>query len=211
MLTSILLVGMGISEVLSLVLSSDVEEGPAVSSALLEVRRTVLFDEELSDNVGVSDNVRLSVEDSDVVSLAGVVTALCGSGAEVEDDKLVVVSVPNPPGSAVSVCGPPGVEVSLVVESGKAGGSELELELVDVVEVGDVVVLVIDVSDDEVVVVVSDDEVVVTVVVVPPISPPPVSVVAAIALSVTETANLFTALIDGPAGMQLSMPGYCAL
>jgi hypothetical protein len=158
-LTTRLLVGIGNSEVISLVLSSDVVVGAADSSLLLEVGTvlsvlpvlskfslveengtaletaarddevislvTSLDDETTSLEVSleVTLGVSLDVESSDDVSLGEVVTALCGTGGGVVDVELVVVSGSSPPGRAVSVTAPPGVEVSLVVDSGKAGGS----------------------------------------------------------------------------------------
>lgn len=80
------------------------------------------------------------------------------------------------------------------------------------VELGVVVALVLEELLELVVLTLVDevelDSVDVVVVVSSPMPPPPVSVVAARPM---VTAKTFAALIEGPAGMQLAIPGYWAL
>jgi len=147
--------------------------------------------------------------------------------ADSVEDEEVEPGLPgrSPPLTGVSVSTPETVELGILVDSARA--------------VTDEVVKVDDVDPDATEVLVTEEEpllenvgpVEVTVVVVEPVGPrlpPGVSVDPKTALTlwgftprptlsdaaapaVTGTAKSSTALIEGPAGMQFSIPGYCAL
>jgi len=143
------------------------------------------------------------------------------------EDEEVELGLPgrSPPLTGVSVSTPETVELGILVDSARA--------------VTDEVVKVNDVDPDGTEVLFTEEEpllenvgpVEVTVVVVEPVAPRPPPGVSvdprtvptlggstprptlsdAAAPAVTETAKASTALIEGPAGMQFSIPGYCAL
>lgn len=193
------------------VMTESTSEGASGVVMLSEVLFEAVEEEEVVDvGLCVDDEDEDNTSENGLMMLPDVV-------GTVEDEEVELELLGrSPPLSGVSVTTPVTVELEELVDSARAGTD------VEVVKVDDVAAAVLAAAEVPLEV---------TVVVVEPVVPRPPPGVSvdprttltlwgftprpavndAAAPGVTETAKSSTAMMEGPAGMQFSIPGYCAL